>query len=83
MDEMEMERRLSGFDFSSLSPVREPLLQRLLSLRRSQEAMTREAENPWAKRMDDEALDEVAAAGHPLARKKPEGEIGSGEQNLN
>ncbi|MBR1761608.1 MAG: hypothetical protein IJ741_10600 [Schwartzia sp.] len=75
MDDLEMERRLSGFDFSALSPVREPLLQRLLSLRRSQEAMTREDENPWAKRMDDEALDEVAAAGNPLARKKPKDEI--------
>ena len=75
MDDLEMERRLSGFDFSTLSPVREPLLQKLLSLRRSQEAMTREDENPWAKRMDDEALDEVAAAGNPLARKKPKDEI--------
>ena len=74
MDAMEMERRLSGFDFSSLSPVRAPLLERLLSLRRSQEILTREDEKPWAKRMDDEALDEVAAAGNPLARKKPEGE---------
>ena len=74
MDDLEMERRLSGFDFSALSPVREPLLQKLLSLRRLQEIMTREAENPWAKRMNDEELDEVAAAGNPLARKKPGGE---------
>ena len=75
MDDIEMERRLSGFDFSELSSVREPLLQKLLSLRRSQEVMTREDENPWAKRMDDEELDEVAAAGNPLVRKKPKGEI--------
>ena len=75
MEDTELEERLSGFDFSELSPVRESLLQKLLSLRRSREIMIREADNPWGKRIDDEALDEVAAAGNPLTRKKTEGEI--------
>ena len=65
-----MDMRLSGFDFSTLSPVREPLLQKLLSLHRSQKAIACGNEGLWAKRMDDEALDEVAAAGNPLTIKK-------------
>ena len=73
MDE-KMDMRLSGFDFSTLSPVREPLLQKLLSLHRSQKAIACGNEDLWAKRMDDEALDEVAAAGNPLIIKKPKSE---------
>ena len=69
-----MELRLSGFDFSTLSPVREPLLQKLLSLHRSQKAIACGNEDLWAKRMDDEALDEVAAAGNPLTINKPKSE---------
>ena len=73
-----MDMRLSGFDFSTLSPVREPLLQKLLSLHRSQKAIACGNEDLWAKRMDDEALDEVAdevaAAGNPLTIKKPKSE---------
>ena len=65
-----MEQRLSEFDYSTLSPVREPLLQKLLTMRRSQEIIARGNENLWAKRMDDAALDEVAAAGNPLTMKK-------------
>lgn len=66
--------RLSGFDFSTLSPVREPLLQKLLSLHRSQKAIACGNEDLWAKRMDDEALDEVAAVGNPLTINKPKSE---------
>ncbi len=69
-----MELRLSGFDFSTLSPVREPLLQKLLSLHRSQKAIACGNEDLWAKRMDDEALDEVAAVGNPLTINKPKSE---------
>lgn len=73
MDE-KMDMRLSGFDFSTLSPVREPLLQKLLSLHRSQKAIACGNEDLWAKRMDDEALDEVAAVGNPLTINKPKSE---------
>lgn len=73
MDDM-MERRLSEFDFSTLSLVREPLLQKLLTLRRSQEIIVQGNEDLWANRMDDEALDEVTAAGNPLTIKKPKNE---------
>ncbi len=69
-----MDMRLSGFDFSTLSPVREPLLQKLLSLHRSQKAIACGNEDLWAKRMDDEALDEVAAVGNPLTINKPKSE---------
>ena len=74
MKEHEMERRLSGFDFSTLSPVREPLLQKLLGLRRSQELLAQENKDLWTQRIDDERLDEVAAAGYPVPSKKPEGD---------
>ena len=74
MKEQEMERRLSGFDFSTLSPVREPLLQKLLGLRRSQELLAQENKDLWMRRIDDEMLDEVAAAGNPVPSKKPEGD---------
>ncbi len=71
MDELELERRLSVFDFSGLSSVREPLLQKLLSLRRSRAAIAGPSDDLWARRIDDELLDEVAAAGRPLGEKKP------------
>jgi hypothetical protein len=74
MKEQEMERRLSGFDFSTLSPVREPLLQKLLGLRRSQELLAQANKDLWTQRIDDEMLDEVAAAGNPVPSKKPEGD---------
>ena len=74
MKEQEMERRLSGFDFSTLSPVREPLLQKLLGLRRSQELLAQVNKDLWTQRIDDEMLDEVAAAGNPVPSKKPEGD---------
>ena len=70
MDDKEMERRLGEFDFSKLSPVREPLLQQLLSLHRSQNVVAEERANPWAQRLDDEALDYAAAAGNPAAIEK-------------
>ncbi len=74
MKEHEMERRLSGFDFSTLSPVREPLLQKLLGLRRSQELLAQANKDLWTQRIDDEMLDDVAAAGNPVPNKKPEGD---------
>ena len=74
MKEQEMERRLSGFDFSTLSPVREPLLQKLLGLRRSQELLAQANKDLWTQRIDDEMLDDVAAAWNPVPNKKPEGD---------
>ncbi len=74
MKEQERERRLSGFDFSTWSPVREPLLQKLLGLRRSQELLAQANKDLWTQRIDDEMLDEVAAAGNPVPSKKPEGD---------
>ena len=71
MDEREMERRLGEFDFSRISPVREPLLQKLLFLRRSKEGIAEKSKNPWENRIDDEALDFLAAAGNPVVMEKP------------
>lgn len=71
MDEREMERRLGEFDFSRISPVREPLLQKLLFPRRSKEGIAEKSKNLWEKRIDDEALDYLAAAGNPAAMEKP------------
>ena len=71
MDEREMERRLGEFDFSRISPVREPLLQKLLFLRRSKEGIAEKSKNPWENRIDDEALDFLAAAGNPAVMEKP------------
>ena len=71
MDDKEMERQLEEFDYSQFSPVREPLLQKLLFLRRSQGAIAGESENPWTMRLDDEALDLAVAAGNPAAMGKP------------
>ena len=71
MDDRELERRLGKLDFSKLSPVREPLLQKLLFLRRSQKGIAERSENPWEKRLDDEALDYAAAAGNPTMMEKP------------
>lgn len=49
-------------------------MQKLLSLHRSQKAIACGNEDLWAKRMDDEALDEVAAVGNPLTINKPKSE---------
>ncbi len=66
MDDRELERRLKEFDFSRLSPVREPLLQKLLSLRNSQGMIAKSSESLWAQRLNDEELDMAAAAGNPM-----------------
>ncbi|MBQ7693551.1 MAG: hypothetical protein IJT50_00335 [Lentisphaeria bacterium] len=71
MDDREMERRLGEFDFSRFSPEREPLLQKLLFLHRSSAVIEEESNDPWAKRLDDEALDDAVAAGNPAAMGKP------------
>lgn len=59
MEDAKLDGLLQEFDFSLLSPVREPLLKELLG------RMERERGVPWsmAGRMSDEELDEVAAAG--------------------
>lgn len=66
MDDRKLERRLKEFDFSRLSPVREPLLQKLLSLRNSQGMIAKSSESLWAQRLNDEELDMAAAAGNPM-----------------
>ena len=71
MDDKEMEGRLGEFDFSQLSPVRAPLLHKLLSLRYSQGRIAKGSGSLWAQRLDDEALDEVAAAGNSMMTEKP------------
>ena len=71
MDDKEMEGRLGEFDFSQLSPVRAPLLQKLLTLHRSQMMIAKGSGSLWAQRLDDEALDEVAAAGNSMMTEKP------------
>ena len=72
MDDKKLEKRLGEFDFSSLSPVREPLLQKLLFLKRSQKAIAGESNNLWEKRIDDEALDCAAGGAIPQPLKKQE-----------
>ena len=63
MEDAKLDGLLQEFDFSLLSPVREPLLKELLG------RMERERGVPWpmAGRMSDEELDEVAAAGQEIA----------------
>lgn len=70
MDDGELERRLGEFDFSRLSPVREPLLQKILSLRHSQGMLARGSESLWTRRLNDEELDMAAAAGKPMMMEK-------------
>lgn len=59
MEDAKLDGLLQEFDFSLLSPVREPFLKELLG------RMERERGVPWPMtgRMPDEELDEVAAAG--------------------
>lgn len=71
MDNRELEMRLGEFDFSRLSPVREPLLQKLLSLRHSQGMIAKGSESLWTRRLNDEELDMAAAAGTPAMMAKP------------
>ena len=66
MDNKELEKRLGEYDFSRLSPVRKPLLQKLLSMRRSQGMISEGSENLWSQRLNDEELDMAAAAGNPM-----------------
>lgn len=71
MNDNELEERLGGFDFSRLSPVREPLFQRLLSMRRSQRVIAERSESLWERHLGDEELDAAVAAGNPAAMMKP------------
>ncbi len=66
MDDRCLEARLGIFDFSCLSPVREPLLQKLLSMQRLQ-SQASEQGSPLVNLLTDEELDAVAAAGNPSA----------------
>lgn len=66
MDNRELEKRLGEYDFSRLSPVREPLLQKFLSMRRSQGMISEGSKNLWSQRLNDEELDMAAAAGNPM-----------------
>ena len=66
MDNRELEKRLGEYDFSRLRPVREPLLQKLLSMRRSQGMISEGSKNLWSQRLNDEELDMAAAAGNPM-----------------
>ena len=70
MDGKELERKLGEFDFSLLSPVRGPLLHKLLSLRYSQGSIAEGSGSLWTRQLDDEALDMVAAAGNPIVTEK-------------
>ena len=70
MDNRELDRRLGEFDFSRLSLVREPLLQKVLSMRRSQGMISEGSKNLWSQRLNDEELDMAAAAGNPAMMEK-------------
>ena len=70
MDNRELDRRLGEFDFSRLSPVREPLLQKILSMRHSQGMISEGSKSPWTQRLNDEELDMAAAAGNPAMMEK-------------
>ena len=70
MENRELDRRLGEFDFSRLSPVREPLLQKVLSMRRSQGMISEGSKNLWSQRLNDEELDMAAAAGNPAMMEK-------------
>ena len=70
MDNRELEKRLGEYDFSRLSPVREPLLQKVLSMRRSQGMISEGSKNLWSQRLNDEELDMAAAAGNPAMMEK-------------
>ena len=65
MDDKKLEKLLGEFDFSRLSPVREPLLQKLLSMRRMHGRIAEGNESLWTRRLNDEELDMAAAAGNP------------------
>ena len=65
MDDRELELRLREFDFSLLNPLRETLLQRLLSLRDAQEMMKGDssmAETKATKSPMDEVRENTAGA---------------------
>lgn len=72
MADKELEQRLGEFDFSQLSPAREPLLQRLLFLKRAQGRIAAGHESLWERQLDDGELEMAAAAGNPALTMKPE-----------
>ena len=57
---MTLEEKLMDIDFSRFSKVQDTLLQRINNRRRLEREL-----------MDEEELDEVAAAGNPLVKKYP------------
>lgn len=68
MNDVELEGMLREFDFSKLSAVREPLLRKILVMRRFTKP---QPENPWEKCIADEELDLAAAAGDVAAMEMP------------
>ena len=66
MDDKKLEQELAGFDFSLCHPVRERLLNKLLTMQRmaNTHASLKSQNDKWASaRMEDDDLDWVAAAG--------------------
>ena len=66
MDDKIMEQELRSFDFSLCHPVREKLLDELLTMHRKDNGR----QSRWQGRMSDEELDMAAAAGNPALQEQ-------------
>ena len=65
MKDMELDEKLTSFDYSQCHPIKEKLLAQLLTMHRRDNA-----KNPWGSRLNDDELDMAAAAGNPHLQEK-------------
>ncbi len=68
MDDDKLTERLEHFDFSRLHPLKETLLNQLLSMHRRDNF----SQSIWMNKMTEEELDMAVAAGNPILNKKSE-----------
>ena len=65
MKDMELDEKLTSFDYSQCHPIKEKLLAQLLTMHRRDNMKT-----PWKSRLSDDELDLAAAAGNPHQQEK-------------
>lgn len=65
MNDMELDEKLTSFDYSQCHPIKEKLLGQLLAMYRRDNV-----KNPWGSRLTDDELDMAVAAGNPNQREK-------------
>lgn len=70
MDDKILTTELEHFDFSECHPIKEKLLQELLTMHRRDQQKNRGKFGGWAGKLSDEELDWAAAAGNPHLQDK-------------